>query len=226
MDEAVRKKLVELVEDGVTSVQEMRRHLSFFVERELMPEEHGSSLLSNRRFYPSVKDIRNAMYTAATANRYSKIDQENLLLTIESWQTAFPNDRFFVRPYAEIEEPVQVSDDQDTVQLEFLSEKQHFLFIHQTEWQSRLLERYGQEMTFLDATYRTSKYALPLFFVCVKTNVDYCVVGTFITQDETSASILEALTILKAWNENWKPRFFLTDYCDAEINAIEAAFDG
>jgi hypothetical protein len=59
-----------------------------------------------------------------------------------------------------------------------------------------MLQRYGEEMVFLDATYRTTKYALPLFFLCVHTNSGYYVVGAFVTQREDSQSISEALSIL------------------------------
>jgi hypothetical protein len=100
------------------------------------------------------------------------------------------------------------------------------LFVHQTAWQSRLLSRYGQELAFLDATYKTTKYSLPLFFVAVKTNVDYIIVASFIVQDETTASITEALSILSQWNPQWKPRHMMTDLCEEEINSIESVFPG
>lgn len=100
------------------------------------------------------------------------------------------------------------------------------LFIHQTAWQSRLLARYGNDLTFLDATYKTTKYALPLFFIAVKTNVDHAIVGSFIVQDETTQSITEALTIIKQWNPQWKPSYFMTDLCEEEINSIETIFPG
>ena len=44
--------------------------------------------------------------------------------------------------------------------------------------------------------YGTS-YALPLFFLCIKTNVDYCVVGSFVVQRETRRAIAEALSVLR-----------------------------
>ena len=40
-------------------------------------------------------------------------------------------------------------------------------------------------------------------------------------QDETAEAIGEALLILRQWNKQWNPRFFMCDYSDAEINAIE-----
>ena len=63
----------------------------------------------------------------------------------------------------------------------------------QEKWQQDLLLRYGNAIFLLDATYKTTKYSLPLFFVCVKTNVDYMVVGYFVIQNEDASSIDETL---------------------------------
>ena len=98
--------------------------------------------------------------------------------------------------------------------------------MQQTEWQSELLKKYGSEICFLDATYKTSRYALPLFFVAVKTNVSYCVVASFVIQSESAQAIQEALEVIKVWNPDWNPEYFMVDHCYAEINAIEAAFKG
>jgi len=53
-------------------------------------------------------------------------------------------------------------------------------------------------MCLLDATYKTTRYTVPLFFMCVRTNVDYVVVAMFVTQYEDSASIAEALNVQRA----------------------------
>ena len=79
-------------------------------------------------------------------------------------------------------------------------------------------------MTLVDATYKTTKYDLPLFFVTVRTNVGYKVAAYFIVQSESTEQILEALNILKQWNPDWKPAFFLCDYSEAEISSIQQAF--
>ena len=76
----------------------------------------------------------------------------------------------------------------------------------------------------MDATYKTTRYDLALFFICVRTNVGYQVVGEFITQSETAEQIAEALTILKSWNPSWNPPYFMVDYSDAELGAIEQVF--
>ena len=76
----------------------------------------------------------------------------------------------------------------------------------------------------MDATYKTTKYDLPLFFITVHTNSGYCVVAEFIVQSESQCYIEEALSIIRSWNPDWKPDFFMTDYSEAEISALEASF--
>ena len=73
---------------------------------------------------------------------------------------------------------------------------------------------------------RLQNMTFPFFFVTVRTNIGYKVVAHFIIQSETTEQILEALNILKGWNVDWKPPFFLCDYSEAEISAIEQAFPG
>jgi len=86
------------------------------------------------------------------------------------------------------------------------------LFLHQTAWQQRLLRLYGNTNCLLDVTYKTTCYALPLFFLAVKTNVDYQVVGPFVAEDETVTFIHEALQVLRQWNPDWTPPFFYDRY--------------
>ena len=76
----------------------------------------------------------------------------------------------------------------------------------------------------LDRTYKTTKYAVPLFSLAVKTNVDYQVIGSFAVQDETIGAISEAVSILKKWNPLWK--LFMVDNCEEETDGIERNFPG
>ena len=50
-----------------------------------------------------------------------------------------------------------------------------------------------------------TRYALPLFFLVVKTNIDYQIVVVFLPENETEESIEEALSIIKTWNETVNP---------------------
>ena len=61
---------------------------------------------------------------------------------------------------------------------------------------------------------------LPLFFVVMKTNVNYQVVASFVLQDDTTAAIIEALSVIKTWNPTWDPKWFMVDKCDKDIKSI------
>ena len=47
------------------------------------------------------------------------------------------------------------------------------MFVYQSTETKKMYERYGNHMILLDATYKTIKYALPLFFVVVQTNENF-----------------------------------------------------
>ena len=65
---------------------------------------------------------------------------------------------------------------------------------------------------------------MPLFFIVVKTNIDYQVAGAFVVETESTKAIAEALQVIKEWNPQFNPRVFMTDYDKAEIGAIKRIF--
>ena len=90
----------------------------------------------------------------------------------------------------------------------------------------RLFKTNGNEICLLDATYKATRYVLPLFFMVVKTNVDYEVVRAFACEREETENIMSGLKILKPWNPDWGPLYSMVDCCSEEINAIVALFPG
>lgn len=78
----------------------------------------------------------------------------------------------------------------------------------------------------LDGTYNTTVYDMPLYFLCVKTNVGMTIVSSFLVSSDTKASIREALSIISQWNSTWKPKFFMCDCDTREIDAVETVFAG
>ena len=111
-------------------------------------------------------------------------------------------------------------DDLDAIRLG-KTKKTLLLFVYQNGWQRRLFSRCLKELTLLDATYRTARYALPLFFMVVKTDIDYQIVAVFVTQNETEDSIQEAQLIIKSWNKDVSPIYGVTDYCTEEFKTME-----
>ena len=75
-------------------------------------------------------------------------------------------DLWFIRTSAYIKRPLNEDESENEECVMIKDEDQTLIVVYQSSWQKRLLERFGNELTFLDATYRTTKYALPLFFVC------------------------------------------------------------
>lgn len=224
IDKRLVDKIGELVGEGVKTVDEMKRHLRQFVKTELFPGQSPPAS-TNRRYYPTDVDIRNHMYQASVKKILSKSDQENLEKKIENWCQENPQDSFYFRPCA-LSASSTASESMNNEETDQNCVRDDLLFAHQTAWQKQLMIRYGNEITLLDATYKTMRYELPLFFLVVKTNVNYIVVGSFIIQRETTASIQEALGIFHDWNASWKPQFFMTDFCHEEIHAIENTFTG
>ena len=78
----------------------------------------------------------------------------------------------------------------------------------------------------MDATYKTCKLSLPLFFLVVRKNVGYSVVAELVVQHEDSMSIAEALGILKKrWDDDGIAiGNFMIDCQQSEENAIRGVF--
>ncbi|OCT81634.1 hypothetical protein XELAEV_18028457mg [Xenopus laevis] len=203
VDPRVKNKIVELYRSGVRKASEVKRHTDAYVRCELFPSGDLPEA-SRRRFYPTQKDISNLMCKDRYEGKNSVLDQQNVIDLVNNWKEE-KTVNIFYRPHTN-----KVNGD--------------FLYCYQTEWQQRLLQKYGKEVTLLDATYRTTRYALPLFFLCVRTNVCYAVVGAFIVQQETAVHIEEALQMFKTWNKKWNANHFMVDFCLEEINAVTKVF--
>lgn len=219
---AISQKIVNMVEAGITDPTEIKHSLRYYVANYLSKEIGTKPHPGDRSFYPLNEDVSNHVSKAKRALDLSKYDQENLRLKIEQWQKDNPQSSFFFRPFCTAPQAEQATHDTTTCSQK--KAEKTLLYIQQEDWQKELLARYGNTVTLMDATHKTTKYSIPLFFVCVKTNVSYSVVAEFITQSETTECIHEALSILKSWNPKWEPQFYLTDYSDAEIAAVNKLF--
>lgn len=81
-----------------------------------------------------------------------------------------------------------------------------------------------EKNVLIDATYKTTKYALPLFLLVVRTNVSYVPIAEFIVEAERTENIFEALQIIKSWNQSWDPKYFMLDYSQQEYQAVHDLF--
>ena len=211
-------KIQELVSAGTTDAMEMKRllkhHVNHYMCTDHLPDPN------DRAYYPNMEDIRNHINKAKKAMQYSVIDQENALRMMEQWAKNSPNSLYRFRPY---KDKTLNKEDDNTLQ-EQLSTEQTLLWVHQEPWQQHLMVKYGNIISLMDATYKTTRYDLPLFFICVRTNTGYCVVAEFIVQSESADCIKEAISVLRQWNPEWCPQFFMADFSEAEIQALESSF--
>ena len=77
------------------------------------------------------------------------------------------------------------------------SRNRKIMFVYQSKEMKNMYEAYGNHMILLDATYKTTKYALPLFFVVVQTNVNFQVCCVIVLQEESTEMITKVFKIFK-----------------------------
>ncbi|XP_065196481.1 uncharacterized protein LOC135827972 [Sycon ciliatum] len=198
-----------------------------------------------RAYHPELKDIRSHIALATHKLQQSRLDQTQMAHKVKAWsESPRPPALLQFRPYVPDSEPSECSaapalsleaesdleasdgrykgsgggDDEPLV--DPVPASSRLLVIHQEVWQRELLVKYG-ELVLMDATYRTTCYDLALFFLVVHTNTGYIVVAEFCVQSKKHADIAEALTIIKQRTPSWKPKFFMTDYSQAEMLALE-----
>ena len=225
----ISQRIMELVQEGMTNPQEVRKALNHYVRTVLCTENPPDP--DDRAYFPANRDLKNHIYKAKRAFELSKFDQHNLAKKISEWEKSYPESRHYFRPYISVpetkaEHPHDDDSDDDAQTSQEREFEQTLMWVHQTNWQREMLSKYGNTMTLIDATYKTTLYDLALFFITVRTNAGYIVAAEFIIQTETNEQIEEALNILKSWNPDWSPRYFMSDYSEAEILAIESAFPG
>lgn len=104
---------------------------------------------------------------------FSKLEQENL-----QKKKDLPSSTQYFRPYIDTEEDSK--------------SPQSRLWIHQEEWQKQILAKYCNTIALIDATYKTTKYDVPLFLLSVHTTWGIVQQQSSI-QSESAQNIAEAL---------------------------------
>ena len=89
----------------------MARHIRIYVKNEMFNGTQYTLSTSNRRYSPTLKDIRNHMYKASVKLRFAKLDQANLDMKIQDWQRQFPNDNFYFRSYGQKVEDQELDEE-------------------------------------------------------------------------------------------------------------------
>lgn len=145
----------------------MRKVLNHYVRTSLCVQNPPDS--DDRAYFPVHRDLKNHIYKAKRALELSKLDQDNLAKKISEWKELYPDSQHYFRPYVSAKtEEIAGSIDEEQNNDEF---EQTLLWVHQTNWQKKMLSDYGNTMTLIDATYKTTLYDLALFFITVKSTL-------------------------------------------------------
>ncbi|CAN7947606.1 unnamed protein product, partial [Ixodes hexagonus] len=222
VDVSVSQRIRDLVREGITSVPEVKKCLRYYVHDVLFAGKQPPDV-SCRAFYPTNDDIVNHIQVALRQERCSDLDQENAAKLIEDLKKQNPDARFFLRPYKEGDD-APCDENEDIQELMTRQCGSTFLFCYQSKFMADILQKYGRSAVCLDATNKTTDYALPLFLLVVKTSLCYMTVGAFMVQFETSSCIAEALEMFRTWNKELNPEYFMIDCWQAEIAAIKSVF--
>ncbi|XP_075535233.1 uncharacterized protein LOC142570787 [Dermacentor variabilis] len=222
MDRNIAERIQMLPREGITSVSDVKKCLHYYVHDVLFANKEKPDS-SCRAFFPTHRDIRNQIQAVLKKDRFSRVDQENASVLIEKIRGEQPESSILFRPYAA--RSCVGSNDSTNVEESIASEcEDTLLFCFQTKFMRTMLKKYGGSVVCLDATHKTSDYALPLFLLVVKTPSGYTPAGVFIVQFETTHCIADALDVFKQWCDNWSPQYWMVDYSKAEISAIKQVF--
>ncbi|KAL3197487.1 hypothetical protein MRX96_044889 [Rhipicephalus microplus] len=222
MDKSVAERIQMLAREGIASVSDVKKCLRYYVHDVLFANKEKPDS-SCRAFFPTHRDISNQIQAVLKKDRFSTVDQENARILIEKIRGEQPESSVVYRPYAA--RSFVGSSDSDNVEEGFASECEGtLLFCFQTKFMRSMLKKYGGSVVCLDATHKTSDYALSLFLLVVKRPSGYKPAGVFIIQFETTHCIAEALDVFKQWCDNWSPQYWMVDYSKAEISVIKKVF--
>ena len=104
-----------------------------------------------------------------------------------------------------------------------LREDSRMTFIYQSTEMQQMFQRRDNQLIILDRAYKTTKHALPLFFLVVKANVNFQVSIVIVLQEESVNMITRALSIVKAWNLRSHQGTYLL-LLMKEISSLEIVF--
>ena len=86
------------------------------------------------------------------------------------------------------------------------------------------MQLYGSELCVIHLTYNTTVYDLPMFVVCVLTNIGYVSVASFLLSDERQEFVAADLSQLSDWNPQWKCKHIMIDFNEGQINDVKSVF--
>lgn len=133
LDKRIAAFIRDQVVRGESDISIVEKLVRQFVAQEI--PEAWSAGPQNRKYFPKRKIVTEHMYRERQRLQSIKVDEEQLLGEMEQWTT--DGDSVFFRPAGSGG-----------------SGEGRLLLVHQTKWQQRLLNMYGNDVCLFDAAYR------------------------------------------------------------------------
>ena len=113
------------------------------------------------------------------------LTKKNVEVFVKSWTLHAQKITYISEVHARMTKNNQTQDDvsvpkdctDDYTEYFKLNCENDLLFVYQSWTMKHLMQCYGNNVVLLDSTYRTTRYSLPLFFLCVPTNITYMVIN-------------------------------------------------
>ena len=210
---------------GGTTHSDMKYHLKTYVL-----ENFPTANQEDASLFPLNITISRQMYKAMMKLCHLKIDEVNVLKMIDVWKEDAPADFiYFCSQTSSSDIEYANTEDNDDILYHVACGnediKNNLLFIHMTVVQKLLLQCYIN-LVLMDATYYTCRLMFPLFFLTMKTNVNYSPVTSFIVQNEDTKSISKALSRIKQYIsvDGIDIKNFMIDCLPKEMQSIREIF--
>eukprot|EP00042_Codosiga_hollandica_P041537 m.370520 g.370520 ORF g.370520 m.370520 type:complete len:1138 (-) comp56130_c0_seq3:435-3848(-) len=180
---------------------------------------------TDERFFPKEQTIRNLL--AVLSPELKVHDGEALIYTLADFLHK-SKDEALLMPSATFQSrEADFGKPLDRVFFRQGGSKQNenFLLVMQTVHMYEMMARFGDHVG-MDSTHGTTLYGLYLFFVVLKDNHHRVqIAAAFITAEQNTTIIAEALRTLATWSANtWRPKYMTMDCATAEWAAVREVF--
>lgn len=81
-------------------------------------------------------------------------------------------------------------------------------------------------MIVIDIVYRSATLPTDVVFLFVRTNVDFQLVVGFVGDAGTTEAVEEGFMVMKEWNPDWTPEYFVMDHKVEMMEMVKRVFPG
>ncbi|XP_029823728.2 uncharacterized protein LOC115309605 [Ixodes scapularis] len=225
LDKKVSLKIRSLVEEGITSVREVKEQLRQYVHEVLFRGQEVPDKTC-RAFFPKNEIICNHVQAALRKHRLSSADLDGCKALLEKWKTQDPESRLFFRSQRGIGQADEHGGSGKQPEASTVQQRPEpqLLFCYQSKFMWNIMSKHGDGAMRLDVANKSNESFLPVFFVSVAAPHEYVTVGVFVVETEAVDCVVEALQMLRSWCPSFEPGHCTTNHRSVSISALCTVF--